>query len=126
MERTRVKERETMPSFKEYGVLFIAYYCKDNGVDYKQGLNEIAGPLILLKQRVSISFSNLYRIFVCLIDKYLTNYYSESELYSLQSSLSLVTILLKYHDPEVFNVFEYNLITSDMYATSWIMTLFAK
>ncbi|MCQ2820432.1 MAG: TBC domain-containing protein [archaeon] len=60
------------------------------------------------------------------MDKYLTNYYWEKDFFSLQSSLSLITILLRYHDPELNNLLEYTLIKPEMYATSWILTIFAN
>ena len=65
-------------------------------------------------------------MFVCFIDKFLTNYYWEKEFYSLQSSLSLITILLKYHDPEIYNILEFAMISPEMYATSWVLTVFAN
>jgi hypothetical protein len=68
----------------------------------------------------------MYNLFACFIEKYLTNYYHEDEFYSLQSSLALLNILFKYHDPGMYNIFEFGLITPEMYATSWILTIFAK
>ena len=40
--------------------------------------------------------------------------------------LSLVKILAKYHIPELMNLFEYSLVTTEMFATSWLLTLFAR
>ena len=58
--------------------------------------------------------------------KFLTNYYHEDEFYSLQSSLALLNLLLKYHDASISTIFEFALITPEMYATSWVLTVFAK
>ena len=33
--------------------------------------------------------------------------------------------MLRYHIPEIYDTFEYFLITPDLYATPWIITLFA-
>lgn len=60
------------------------------------------------------------------IDIFLTNYYWEKEFHALQSSLSLITILLKYHEPELYNSFENAMISPEIYATSWLLTLFAN
>jgi hypothetical protein len=60
------------------------------------------------------------------MEKFLTNYYYEDEFYSLQSSLALLNLLLKYHDPTIHNIFAFSLITPEMYATSWVLTIFAK
>ncbi len=126
IERTRVQESIYMNSFKEYVYQLIVYYINQNKISYKQGLNEIAGPFILLKYKLSISFTKIYYMFVCFIDKFLTNYFHEIEFYSLQSSLSLINLLLRYHDPELFYRFEDSLITPDLYATSWLLTLFSN
>ena len=126
IERTRVQESIYMKSFKDYVYQLIIYYINQNKISYKQGLNEIAGPFILLKYKLSITFTRIYSMMVCFIDKFLTNYFHESEFYSLRSSLSLINLLLRYHDPELFNRFEYSLINPELYATSWVLTLFSN
>ena len=126
LERTRVQESIYMKTFREYTFQMIIYYIKQNKISYKQGLNEIAGPFILLKYKLSISFSEIYSMLVCFIDKFLTNYFQETDFYSLKSSLSLINLLLRYHDPELFNRFEFSLINPDLYATSWLLTLFSN
>jgi hypothetical protein len=125
-DRTRVKDKSLLVSFREYLECLLTYYCKKNNIKYKQGMNEIVGPFILLKSKISISLSRIFNLFTCFLEKYLTNYYHEDEFFSLQSSLSLLNLLLKYHNPTMFNVFEFSLITPEMYATSWILTIFAK
>lgn len=126
VERTRVQESIYMPSFKDYLYQIIIYYMKQNNISYKQGLNEIAGPFVLLKYKLKLSFTRIYKLLICFIDKFLTNYFLEQEFFSLQSSFGLINLLLQYHDKELFNRFEYALITPDLYATSWILTLFAN
>ena len=92
---------------------FIINYLELNNITYKQGLNEIAGIFVLLKYKVKLSYARIYKMFVCFIDKFLTNYYWEKDFYSLQSSLSLITILLKYHDPEIYNILEFAMISPE-------------
>ena len=53
IERTRVQESLYMPSFKDYLYQLIIYYVQKNNITYKQGLNEIAGPFILLKYKLT-------------------------------------------------------------------------
>jgi len=89
-------------------------------------MNEVVSPFILLKSQCSISLSKLYNLFSAFLDTFLTNYYREEEFYSLQSSLGILKVLLKYHNPGLFNIFEYNVINPEMYATSWVLTVFAK
>jgi hypothetical protein len=125
-DRTRVKDKHLLISFREYIECFLTTYCKRMNIKYKQGLNEIVAPFVLLKCKLSLTLTKLFNLFVCFIEKFLTNYYYEDEFFSLQSSLALLKILLKYHDPEMYNIFEFGLITPEMYATSWILTVFAK
>ena len=126
IDRTRVQESIYMPSFKEYLYKIIVYYINKNNIAYKQGLNEIAGPFILLKYKLKLSFTLIYKLLVCFIDKFLTNYFHEREFFSLKSSFSLINLLLRYHDPELFHRFEHCLISPDLYATPWIITLFSS
>ena len=126
VERTRVQESIYMQSFKDYLYQIIIYYMKQNNISYKQGLNEIAGPFVLLKYKLKLSFTRIYKLLICFIDKFLTNYFLEQEFFSLQSSFGLIHLLLQYHDKELFNRFDYSLITPDLYSTSWILTLFAN
>lgn len=125
-DRTRVKDKPLLISFREYLECLLTFYCKKNETKYKQGMNEIVGPFVLLKSKIQISLSRIYNIFTCFIEKFLTNYYHEDEFYSLQSSLGLLNLLLKYHNPVMYNIFEFSIITPEMYATSWILTIFAK
>ena len=126
IERTRVKESIYMPNFNNYVYQLLIYYINKNDVIYKQGLNEVLGPFILLKYKLKISFSRIYKLFVCFVDKFSTNYFHESDFYSLRSSLSLINLLLRYHEPDLFHKFEHRLISPDLYATCWLMTLFAN
>ena len=126
IERTRVHERIYMSSFKDYLYQIIIYYMKKNNITYKQGLNEIGGPFILLKYKLKLSFTRIYSLFTCFIDKFLTNYFSEKDFFSLKSSFALINLLLKYHDIELFRKFEFALINPELYATSWLLTLFAN
>ena len=125
-DRTRAKDKSLVKSFREYVECLLTYYCLKYNIKYKQGMNEILGPLILLKSKVSISLSRIFNLYSCFMEKYLSNYYHENEFFSLQSSLALLKILLKYHEPTLHNIFEYGLISPEMYATSWVLTLFAK
>ena len=126
IERTRVQESIYMPNFNNYVYQLLIYYINKNDVIYKQGLNEVLGPFILLKYKLKISFSRIYKLFVCFVDKFSTNYFHESDFYSLRSSLSLINLLLRYHEPDLFHKFEHRLISPDLYATCWLMTLFAN
>lgn len=123
--RTRVKESALLPSFKELLEFFIIYFCKINNIKYKQGLNEIIGPMILLTYKVQLTLSEIYSLIQGFVNLFLTNYYHEIELFSLKSSMSLIKLLLRYHDPMMFNLLENQGIAPEMYSMSMLMTTFA-
>jgi hypothetical protein len=125
-DRTRVKEWPLLKSFRDYLESVLTFYCKRNNIEYKQGMNEVAGPFILLKSRVSLSLSRVYNIFSCFVEKFLTNYFYETQFFSLQSSFALLNLLLRYHYPMIHHIFEFSLITPEMYAMGWILTVFSK
>ena len=124
--RTRVNERFDYPDFDEWLKKLLIYYCKLNNIEYKQGINELLAPFLLLRIKINISISRIFNIFSYFIDYFLTNYYYEPELYAFRSSLSLLTLLLKYYDPELYILFENTSITPQMYATNWFLTTYAN
>ena len=125
--RTRVRERFNFPDFEKTLQKILIYYCKLNNIEYKQGLNEVLGPFLLLKIKLpKLKISRIYNLFTLFIDHFLPNYFYEPELFSFRSSVSLVTLLLKYHDPQLFNLFEQNSISAEMYSINWLLTTFSN
>ena len=121
--RTRVRESFLIPGYSKILEAVLTYYCNTKKICYKQGLNEIFGALILLRYKFkNMKLSKLFDIGEVFIDQYLPNYFYEKEIYSLQSSLSLFVILLKYHEPSVYNRFDSTEIMPQMYATNSIIT----
>ena len=122
--RTRVREGFLIFGYSKILEAILTYYCNTKKICYKQGLNEIFGSLILLKYKFkNMKLSKLFDIGEVFIDQYLPNYFYEKEIFSLQSSLSLFVILLKYHEPSVYNRFDSTEIMPQMYATNSIITL---
>ena len=122
--RTRKKESKLIPGFPKILEAIITHYCTSKGIYYKQGLNEVFGPLLLLRYKFkSLKLSKLYDIGEVFIDQFLPNYFYQKDLYSLKSSLGLFVILLKYHEPSVYNRLDSNEILPEMYATSPLSTL---
>ena len=122
--RTRVRESVLVPDFKNTLEKILTFYCTSKGILYKQGLNEIFGPLLLLRYKFpNLKLSKIFDIGEVFIDKFLPNYFYEKEFYSLKSSLGLFVILLRYHEPSVYNRLDYHEILPEMYATNWVMTL---
>ena len=105
--RTRSRESILLPDFKKLLEQSLQLFCFLSKSNYKQGLNEIFGPLILLKYK----FNNLpiYKIInlaSALVDKFFPNYFYEKGVFSLKSALALYQILLKYHEPKIYNLLE--------------------
>ena len=79
--RTRVRESVLVENFKETLENVITYYCKEKNVFYKQGLNEIFGPLILMRHKIKqLKLSKIFLWGDLFIDRFLPNYYYEKDL----------------------------------------------
>ena len=124
--RTRVREKNILNCFSSLLDYFISYYCMDNSIIYKQGLNEIIAPFLLLKYKLpNIPFHEIYNLFSGFINTFAPNYFYEKTFYGFKNSLSLLILLLKYHAPSLQNLFDNLLITPEMYATNWLLTIFS-
>ena len=121
--RTRVRENIVYPNYVETLQKVLTYYCDKYNCTYKQGLNEIFGPLILMKYKLkNVSLTNIINLGAMIIDTFLPNYFYEKEIYSLKSALGLFIILLKYHEPTVFNKLDSMEVKPEIYATNWMVT----
>ena len=120
--RTRVRESKIYPDFIFTLEKVITYYCLKNKVTYKQGLNEIFGPLVLLQYKIKkYSLVSIINLGAQLIDSFLPNYFYEKDIYSLKSALGLFILLLKYHEPTVYNRLDKLEIRPEIYATNWLI-----
>ncbi len=124
--RTRANESLMYSDYKENLELLICFYCDYNKISYKQGLNEILGALLVLKYKFNLSLELIFHLSQGLINKFVQNYYHEKKIFSLKSSLSLLTLLLKYHKPEIYNLLDKLMIEPIVYATNWLLTMFAS
>ena len=123
--RTRSREKVLLNSFSSLLEYFISYYCIENKMIYKQGLNEIIAPFLLLKYKLpNIPYYEIYNLFSGYINTFATNYFYEKTFYSLKNSLYLLTLLLKYHAPVLQNLFDKVLLNPEMYGTNWLLTTF--
>ena len=122
--RTRSREKDLVPGFQKILEAVLTHYCTTKGLIYKQGLNEIFGPLILLQYKIkSLKLSKLFDMGEVFIDQFLPNYFYEKDIYSLRCSLSLFAILLRYHEPSVYNRLDSLDIVPEIYATNPLTTL---
>ena len=52
--RTKINEGNLEENFEENLKKILIFYCKLNEIKYKQGLNEILAPFLLLKSKINI------------------------------------------------------------------------
>ena len=123
VERTRNLESINYPDYHKYLKQLLVFYCEKNKIKYKQGLNEIMGILLLMKFiDETIELFEVYNIFSLFIDLFFCNYYYLKDIYALKSSCSLIQLLLRYHEPELYNRFNKAFVISEVYATNWLLT----
>ena len=125
--RTRVRESFLIPDFENILEKILTYYCHVKKIKYKQGLNEIFGALLFLRYKIpNLKLSRIFHIGEIFIDKFSPNYFYENEFYSLKSALGLYLILLRYHEPSVYNRLDQYQVVPEMYATNWMLTFLSS
>ena len=60
------------------------------------------------------------------VNTFQTNLFIDNDFYALHCCLSLLKILLTYHDPAVFKHLENNYVVPEMYSIPWFITYFAS
>ena len=123
--RTRILESKPYKNYAFYLKQLLVYYCEKNNLNYKQGLNEMMGIFLLLKfMDESIELYDVYNVFLLFVDLFFFNYYYEKDVYALKSSCALIQLLLRYHEPKIYEIFNLAFVTSEVYSTNWILTCF--
>ena len=122
--RTRVIEKQNIPKFDEDLSNILIFYCEYNNIMYKQGMNEILGVLYLLNtlEGINLELYEIFNLFSLMIDAFFTNYFSDYTLDALKSSVEIVRLLLKYHEPSLFSLFEASFLEAQMYSANWLFT----
>ena len=121
------RTRNPITEHKELAEKWMTLFCKAHHIKYKQGLNEILSPFIwLYKQNNELDDFQIYNWFTRFMHVFLPTFYSDPDFLSLQWSLGLFELLLKYHDPVVAIYLRNCKISSDIYAYNWLITLFAS
>ena len=127
IERTRINEGKPYPEFNFYLKQLLVYYCEMNKIQYKQGMNEIMGIFLLMKfMDKKIELYDVYNVFLSFLDIFFGNYYYRKDIYALSASCSLMQLLLRYHEPEIYNKFNLAFVTPEVYSTNWLLTCFSN
>ena len=123
------RTRGNVPLFQEAAtrrleVQLLSHYCKQRSCTYKQGLNEVMAPFVLLYED-SLDAGAIFNTFYAFIGKFLPHAYCDGEFISLQCVLRLFRLLLRFHDPELCAHMDRHDMLPELYATPWFLTLFA-
>ncbi|RHY28437.1 hypothetical protein DYB32_005978 [Aphanomyces invadans] len=133
--RTRAKDfaPHSRECVEQTLVHLLTYYCKCKNIRYKQGMNEVLAPFLLLRGDLSSTSPSsgwtdavVYQCFYTFIDKYLTNVFSDREFRSLQCSMRLLRLLLQYHDPNLCAHLDQHDMSPELYVTPWFITFFTR
>ena len=125
--RTRPHDPRLLPSYRSSLSLLLTFYCRSRGVAYKQGLNEILTPLLILtKESSGASLDVAYNLFYSLIQRFLPSIFSDSDFIGLRCIFRSFRLLLLYFDPQLAQHVDHHNILPELYATPWFITLFAR
>ena len=69
---------------KDFMERILTLYCKTENVWYKQGLNEVVAPFLLLS-REGLSMEDVYRYFKGFVGNYLPTMFNDREFRTLQA-----------------------------------------
>lgn len=125
------RTRANLPLFrteetKSLVARLLTFYCKRRGIKYKQGLNEVLAPFLILRPSPRLPDGVVFNLFYSFVDRFLPHMYCDEDFLALQCTLRLFRLLLQYHDPELCHQLDqYNLVP-ELYATPWFLTLFAR
>ena len=125
--RTKNDEMKNYENFKPKLKSILNFYCDINVIKYKQGMNEIMAVFLsMLFKDPSIEIYKIFNCFSLFMDFFLINYYIGVDINAFNSSCSLLDLLLRYHEPKIFNRFNISFITPQIYATNWLLTCYSN
>ena len=125
-ERTRPEHASLRtPEMQSLLVRLLTYFCRDKNIRYKQGLNEVLAPFVLLRTP-RLSDAAIYALFERFVSRFVLHMYTDDDFVPLQCALRGFEILLIYHDAELASYLRKHGITPEMYATPWFLTHFAR
>lgn len=105
--------------------LLLTYYCKETGIFYKQGLNELLAPFLFLS-RSGLSLTETYLCFHHFISSYMPTIFIDADFKALQAQMLIFQRLLQYFHPKLSNFLDQLSIGPELYASPWFLTLFAS
>jgi Rab-GTPase-TBC domain len=104
--------------------VLLTYYCKEYNTSYKQGMNEIVAPFLIMK-RFGLPLHMVYLLFKSFLHLCLPTMFADQNFKPLQAMFLLFRLLLRYFDPRLSTFFLVNNIEPQLFITSWLLTLYA-
>jgi hypothetical protein len=74
----------------------------------------------------NLKLINVLNLGEAYIDRFLPKYYYEKDVNSVKSGIHLFSLLLKYHEPNIYYYLDKFDIPHELYVTNWILTLRAQ
>lgn len=120
------RTRTGVLTMKEKGQMemLLTYYCKEFNTSYKQGMNEIVAPFLLMA-RHGLPLHMVYLLFKTFLHKYLPTMFADQNFKPLQAMFLLFRLILRYIDPRLSTFFLVNHIEPQLFLTPWLLTLYA-
>ncbi|CAK61993.1 unnamed protein product (macronuclear) [Paramecium tetraurelia] len=108
-----------------HGILekIIVFFCQQENISYKQGMNEIFAVVAVFNES-GLSWEKVYEYARKIILD--NNFFKDEEFLSLQVAFQWINLLLKFHDFQLYDYLDKNLLSPELYATPWLLTLFAN
>lgn len=120
--------RFKQPAVRGALLRLLSLFCERKRVAYVQGFNELLAPFVLITDT-----GGNPRLVYALFSEFVARFApwmletSETRVFDVLKRLfKYFGRLLLYHDPELYWLLERHMMTPDLYATSWFVTLFAR
>ena len=110
----RTRNKQLTKNEKGMLELLLTFYCKQEQIYYKQGLNEVLAPFMIFL-REGLSLCKVYLYFKNFVKNYLPCMFIDKEFKALQAQFLLFRLLIRYYDPEVSIFLAANNIEPELY-----------
>jgi hypothetical protein len=125
MDCHRTRSANFTPEEKKVLESVLNYFVHVHSIEYKQGLNEIAA-LFVVWTRIGVTVSECYVIFERFFTRYSLNFYYDKDFTGLEMFFRMISLVLRYHCPSLSRYLAVYDIEPQIYALSWLMTLFSS
>ena len=111
--------------YKAFLVKVLNHFCLENGIMYKQGMNDLCAVFLhVIAPSTLNNMCLIYDLYSAFMLRYMERYCCSDSIAYLQKSLRLFQLLLEYHDPVLACHFIECDFYPELYAPNWFLTLF--